>query len=83
VQLVLNANAYSFCQIALLRVVAVIVLPCVLGGVSGPVALSGCGQTFDELDPGVILFRAYSLGVSPPIYCRDSFFSRFSALLSA
>jgi hypothetical protein len=35
-----------------------------------PVALSG---TFDELGPGVILFRAYSLGVSPPIHCPRLF----------
>lgn len=34
------------------------------------VVFLACGaervQTFDELGPGVILFRAYSLGVSPP-----------------
>lgn len=56
-QLVLNANACSFAKLCCCAFFALIVQPCVLGGVSGLVALSGRGRRVNELGPGVILFQ--------------------------
>jgi len=55
VQLVLNANACSFAKLCCCAFFALIFQPCVLGGVSGLVALSGRGRRVNELGPGVIL----------------------------
>ena len=81
-QLVLNANTLWFCQIALLRVFAFIVLPCVLGGCFWPVAVNGVRTTYDEFGPGVILFQGLQSWRKPlrPI-AETLFFSCFSALL--